>query len=180
MLKRYDNVYVKCDENIDKNIFDLFCKKLMNSFHKIKDWFQTNDEELLLTLVSKENLNLIVSQKSIQYKNIDIPDWLVGFSNFEEVWVVIPTMNTLEEQCKVALHELAHLLSYKLDTTNKRIKLLDEGIAVFLSNQYEGKIYTPWVNAYLKNELPKVSDFCTYDGMEFAQKRRLQIFPLNY
>lgn len=36
---------------------------------------------------------------------------------------------------------------------------------------YEGKNYAPWVRAYLKKALPKLSYFCTYDGMEFAKKQ---------
>lgn len=180
MLKKYDKVTITCNENIDIKLFDLFCDKVMNNFNCIDEWFNLNYKNLSLSLVSKNNLNLIVKKESIQYKNIDVPDWLVGFSNSKEVWVVIPTTATLEELYKVAIHELVHLISYKLDTSNKRIKLLDEGIAVFLSNQYAGKIYTPWVNAYLKNNLPKVSYFCTYDGIEFSKKRRIQILLSYY
>ncbi len=173
MLKKCGKLSITCNEKIDIKLFDLFCKKVIEDFDYINGWFNLDYKNLSLSLVSKNNLNLIVKEKSIQYKNIDVPDWLVGFSNSKEVWVVIPTPSTLEELYKVALHELVHLISYKLDTSNKRIKLLDEGIAVFLSNQYAGKIYTPWVNAYLKNNLPKVSYFCTYDGIEFSQKRRV-------
>lgn len=180
MLKKYDKVTITCNEDIDIKLFDLFCDKVMNNFNCIDEWFNLNYKNLSLSLVSKNNLNLIVKKESIQYKNIDVPDWLVGFSNSKEVWVVIPTTATLEELYKVAIHELVHLISYKLDTSNKRIKLLDEGIAVFLSNQYAGKIYTPWVNAYLKNNLPKVSYFCTYDGIEFSKKRRIQILLSYY
>lgn len=180
MLKKYDKVTITCNENIDIKLFDLFCDKVMNNFNCIDEWFNLNYKNLSLSLVSKNNLNLIVKKESIQYKNIDVPDWLVGFSNSKEVWVVLPTAATLEELYKVAIHELVHLISYKLDTSNKRIKLLDEGIAVFLSNQYAGKIYTPWVNAYLKNNLPKVSYFCTYDGIEFSKKRRIQILLSYY
>jgi hypothetical protein len=74
----------------------------------------------------------------------------------------------------VALHEITHLISYKLDKANKRLKILDEGIAVYLSNQYEGKTLTPWVNAYHKGNMPKISDFCTYSSIEFANKKGYQ------
>ena len=173
MVKEYNKLLIKCNEQINNKIFDLFCEKVIKEFYDIDNWFSINYDILHLNLVSKDELNLIVKEKSLQYKKIDVPNWLVGFSNFEEVWAVIPTIETLEELYKVALHEITHLISYKLDTSNKRLKLLDEGIAIFLSKQYIGKIYTPWVNAYLKNELPKVSDFCTYDSIEFSQKRWL-------
>lgn len=180
MLKKYDKLLITCNENIDIKIFDLFCEKVVNNFNCINQWFNVKYNSLSLSLISKNNLNLIVKKKSVQYKNIDVPEWLVGFSDLKEVWVVIPTSATLEELYKVAIHELVHLISYKLDTSNKRIKLLDEGIAVFLSNQYAGKIYTPWVNAYLKNNLPKVSYFCTYDVIEFSQKRWISILLCYY
>lgn len=173
MFRKYEKLIIKCDSIINKEIFDLFCEKVSNNFNDINNWFNVKYDELSLTLVSKYEMDLIVKEKSLQYKNIDIPSWLDGFSNFEEAWVVIPKAENFDETCKVALHELTHLVSYKLSTSQKRIKLLDEGIAIFLSNQYEGKRYTPWVNAYLKNELPKVSDFCTYDGIEFSKKRRI-------
>ena len=171
MVKNNDKLTIICDETIDKNVFDLFYDKLKVDYINVKDWFGTKYDSLSLTLVSKNNLNLIVQEKSEQYQNKHVPDWLVGFSNFEEVWVVIPTSETLNELVKVALHELIHLMSYSLGITYKRVKILDEGIAVFLSNQYKGKIYTPWVNAYLNKKLPKVSDLCTYDGIEFSEKR---------
>ena len=180
MFRKYENLIIKCNDIINEEIFELFCEKVINSFNYIDNWLNVKYDELSLTLVSKHEMDLIVKEKSLQYKNMDVPDWLDGFSNFEEAWVVIPKVENFNETCKVALHELTHLVSYKLDTSQKRIKLLDEGIAVFLSNQYEGKRYTPWVNAYLKNELPKVSDFCTYDGIEFSKRRRIQILlPYN-
>lgn len=126
----------------------------------------------------QKKLDCIVKAESNQYKNIDVPNWLVGFSTFKKVFVVIPTIETLNELYKVALHEIVHLISYKLGIKHKRIKLLDEGLAIFLSNQYAGKTFTPWVNAYLKNNLPQVSDFCTYDGIEFA-KKRISVFLLH-
>lgn len=179
MFRKYEKLLIKCEDIIDKEIFDLFCGEVINNFKYINEWFNVKYDELSLTLVSKHEIDLIVKKKSLQYKNIAIPNWLVGFSTFEAVWVVIPRRENLDEISKVALHELTHLVSYKLDISQKRIKLLDEGIAVFLSNQYESKIYTPWVNAYLKKELPKVSDFCTYDGIEFSKKRRV-LFFLSY
>ena len=173
MHRKYEKLIIKCGNVINEEIFDLFCEKVSNNFNDISNWFNVKYGELSLTLVSKNEMDLIVKEKSLQYRNKDIPSWLDGFSNFEEAWVVIPKAENFDETCKVALHELTHLVSYKLSTSQKRIKLLDEGIAIFLSNQYEGKRYTPWVNAYLKNELPKVSDFCTYDGIEFSKKRRI-------
>lgn len=86
----------------------------------------------------------------------------------------IPEEDTFDELCRVALHEVVHLVSFQLTGAGNRLKVLDEGIAVYLSNQYEGKIYTTWVNDYFRNELPKVSDFCTYSNVEFAKRKGYQ------
>lgn len=180
MFKQYGKLIIKCEENIHESIFNSFCEKVFSNFERIDNFFNANYNELSLLMVSKENLNKLVKERSSQYKEIDIPKWLVGFSDFNEVLIVIPTESTLEEMANVAIHELVHLLSFKLNTTNKRIKLLDEGIAVYLSNQSKGKIYTPWVNAYFKNNIPKLSDFCTYDSIEFNNKRRISILPYYY
>lgn len=152
-------------------MFDCFCSNIEKDFFDIETFFNIEHGQLELTLVSKNNLDNIVKKLSTQYKNKDIPYWLVGFSTFEKVWVTVPNTKNIEELSKVALHELVHLISYKLNTQNKRLKLLDEGLAVFLSEQYGGKHYTPWVNSYFKNNLPHISDFCTYDSIEFANEK---------
>ena len=174
MIFENNKYIITCNEIIEENLFNEFCTKFENEFKNINSFFNIKYKKLNINLLSRENFNSIVKAKSEQYKNIDIPSWLVGFSTFSEVFVIMPTIETLDELYKVALHETVHLISYQLDTSNKRIKLLDEGLAVFLSNQYEGKRFTPWVNAYLQNVLPKIIDFCTYDSIEFANKKGYQ------
>ncbi len=170
MIKENNKLLIKCDEIIDENIFNIFCDKILNEFYEIDTWFNIEHEKLILNVVSKENLDIIVKNISEQYKNTEIPKWLVGFSSSEEVWIIIPNDETIEELYKVALHELTHLISYRLDMTNRRLKLLDEGLAVYLAKQYEDKIYSIWVDAYLNSKLPQLKDFCTYDGIEFSRK----------
>lgn len=171
MIKKYAKLIINCEEELDIDLFNCFCSNIEKNFLDIETFFNIEHGQLELTLVSKNNLDNIVKNVSIQYKNKDVPYWLVGFSTFKKVWVIIPDTKNVEELSKVALHELVHLISYKLNTKNKRLKLLDEGLAVFLSKQYEGKHYTPWINSYFKNTLPHISDFCTYDGIEFANKK---------
>ena len=118
MLKEIDKLIITSNENIENELFELFCSNLIKAFNEIKDWFNVQYSSLSLTLVSKSELNKIAKEKSESYKNADVPDWLVGFSNFEQIWIVTPTLETLEEMIKVALHELIHLISYKLDTSN--------------------------------------------------------------
>ena len=171
MIKENEKLIIKCDEIIDEKIFNIFCDKILNEFYGIDAWFNVKYKNLILNIVSKENLDKVVKIMSEQYKNTEIPKWLVGFSTSEEVWVTIPNDDTIEELYKVALHELTHLISYKLDMTHRRLKLLDEGIAVYLAKQYEDKIYSVWIDAYLNNKLPQLKDFCIYDSLEFSKKK---------
>lgn len=170
MNKDFNKYSIISKENIDENIFNIFCKKINEDFSKIDDFFKIDFNHIIVELMSKENLDKKVKEESIQYKNIPVPEWLVGFSTSKSLYVIIPCDDNLNEIIKVALHEITHLISYNLEMTKQRPKILDEGIAVYLSNQYEGKIYTPWVNAYLNKSLPKVSDLCTYSSIEFAEK----------
>lgn len=179
MFKETEKFIIEVKGIIENDVFEEFFKNFSNGFDAIDSFFEINYDKLKIYLLSKEDLNKVVKEKSNQYKNIDVPDWLVGFSTFSEAYIKIPDQTTLDELSKVALHEATHLISYKLSTQNKRLKLLDEGLAVYLSNQYEGKRLSPWVNAYLKGTLPKVSDFITYDSNEFASRKRLHTFIFN-
>ena len=70
---------------------------------------------------------------------------------------------------KVAIHELVHLLSYKIEHKEKRVKLLDEGIACFLSNQMSDKRFETIIQDYNQDNLHKIEDFCIYNGNEFGK-----------
>lgn len=179
MLKESEKFVIEVKGIIENDIFEEFFKNFSNGFDAIDSFFEINYDKLKINLLSKEDLNKVVKEKSIQYKNTDVPSWIVGFSTFSEAYIKIPSKTTLDELSKVALHEATHLISYKLGTQNKRLKLLDEGLAVYLSNQYEGKRLSPWINIYLKGNLPKVSDFITYDSNEFASKKRLHPIIFN-
>lgn len=168
MFKETEKFIIEVKGIIENDVFEEFFKNFSNGFDAIDSFFEINYDKLKIYLLSKEDLNKVVKEKSNQYKNIDVPDWLVGFSTFSEAYIKIPDQTTLDEISKVALHEATHLISYKLSTQNKRLKLLDEG-----------KRLSPWVNAYLKGTLPKVSDFITYNSNEFASRKRLYTFIFN-
>lgn len=158
-----------CNNFIENNLFISFCDKFHSEFHLIDEFFHIDYPQLMINLVTKPQIDIIAKTKGTSYKNVDVPASLNGFSTFQEVYVVQPNENNLYDAYKTALHEVVHLISYHLSTQKKRIKLLDEGIAIYLSNQYEGHTFSPWVNAYLKNTLPNLSDFCTYDSLQFGK-----------
>lgn len=174
MKKQYKNLIIQSDKKISEYDFNKFSEEIIIGFNKINSFLNIESYTLIINIVSPEDFVTIVKAKSTQYKEIPIPNWLVGFSNIEECWIIEPNENNFDEMVKIALHELTHLMSYKLNTSKKRLKILDEGIAIFLSNQYEGKILTPWVNAYLNHNLPKMSFFCTYDSIEFTKQKGYQ------
>ena len=58
-----------------------------------------------------------------------------GFTNEECIHLVYPEKENINEVVKTALHEIVHLLSYKLSVEGKRTILLEEGLAYYLANQ---------------------------------------------
>lgn len=174
VIKDCEKIIVKCEQAIDMDIFNIVCKNINSNIKKFEDFFGVSCSKIEITFLTKERLDTVAKIETLQYKNSEVPKWVVGFSTSKKIYVILPTMENLEEISKVTLHEIVHLISYKLNNKQKRLKILDEGIAVFLSNQYAGKILTPWVNAYLNGDLPKVSDFCTSDGIIFAKLKGYQ------
>ena len=52
-----------------------------------------------------------------------------GFTNEECIHLVYPEKENINEVVKTALHEIVHLLSYKLSVEGKRTILLEEGLS---------------------------------------------------
>lgn len=154
----------------DSNILREFIDKIAYKFEDIKDYFSVEYDSLELTLYSKTDFDEFVANTTSQYGTKDnIPNWLVGFSINKGIHIVIPTADRLEYMAKVAIHELVHLLSYKIEHKEKRVKLLDEGIACFLANQMSEKRFKTIIQDYNQNNLHKIEDFCIYNGNEFGK-----------
>lgn len=154
----------------DTDILKEFIDRIVYHFEDIKDYFNVEYNSLELTLYSKTDFNEFVANTTSQYGSKEnIPSWLVGFSINQGVHIVIPTADRLEYMTKVAIHELVHLLSYKIEHKEKRVKLLDEGIACFLSHQMSEKRFETIIQDYNQNALHKIADFCIYNGNEFGK-----------
>lgn len=154
----------------DTDILKEFIDRIVYHFEDIKDYFNVEYNSLELTLYSKTDFNEFVANTTSQYGSKEnIPSWLVGFSINQGVHIVIPTADRLEYMTKVAIHELVHLLSYKIEHKEKRVKLLDEGIACFLSHQMSEKRFETIIQDYNQNNLHKIKDFCIYNGNEFGK-----------
>lgn len=161
-------IYYKETDNTD--ILKSFIEKIISRFEDIKDYFNVEYDLLELTLHSKPDFDEFVASTTSQYGSKEnIPNWLVGFSINQGVHIVIPREDKLEYMTKVAIHELTHLLSYKIEHKEKRVKLLDEGIATFLANQMSDKRFETIVDDYNSGNLHKIEDFCIYNGNEFGK-----------
>ena len=161
-------IYYKESDNTDT--LKAFIDKISSRFEDIKDYFGVEYNFLELTLCSKSEFDeFVVSTASMYGSKEDVPNWLVGFSINQGVHVVIPREDKLEYMTKVAIHELTHLLSYKIEHKEKRVKLLDEGIATFLANQMSYKRFETIVEDYNNGNLHKIEDFCIYNGNEFGK-----------
>lgn len=167
---KIDKLVINYKEYENTNILKEFIDKIIFHFEDIKDYFNVKYNSLELTLYSKTDFDEFVANTTSQYGTKEnIPSWLVGFSINQSVHIVIPTQDRLEYMTKVAIHELVHLLSYKIDHKEKRVKLLDEGIACFLSHQMSEKRFETIIQDYNKNSLHKIADFCIYNGNEFGK-----------
>lgn len=163
LVFNYNTIY-------NNDIINKFIDKIVSQFQNIEEFFNVEYTSLQLTLYSKPEFNEFVANATSQYGNKDnIPDWLVAFSINQGVYIVIPTQDKLEYMTKVAIHELVHLLSYKIEHKQKRVKLLDEGIACFLANQMSEKRFETIIQDYKQNSLNKIQDFCIYNGNEFTK-----------
>lgn len=159
--------YKECE---DTDILKEFIDKIVYHFEDIKNYFNVDYDSLELTLYSKADFDEFVANTTSQYgAKENIPSWLVGFSINQGVYIVIPTADRLEYMTKVAIHEFVHLLSYKIEHKEKRVKLLDEGIACFLSHQMSDKRFETIIQDYNQNSLHKIADFCIYNGSEFGK-----------
>lgn len=168
-LKR-EKLVVNYKECESTDILKEFIDKIVYYFEDIKNYFNVDYDSLELTLYSKTDFDEFVANTTSQYgAKENIPSWLVGFSINQGVYIVIPTKDRLEYMTKVAIHELVHLLSYKIEHKEKRVKLLDEGIACFLSQQMSDKRFETIIQDYNQNSLHKIADFCIYNGNEFGK-----------
>lgn len=168
-LKR-DKLIINYKEYENTDILKEFIDRIVYRFEDIKDYFNVEYDSLELTLYSKIDFDEFVANTTSQYGSKEnIPSWLVGFSINQGVHIVIPTADRLEYMTKVAIHELVHLLSYKIEHKEKRVKLLDEGIACFLANQMSEKRFETIIQDYTQDNLHKIEDFCIYNGNEFGK-----------
>lgn len=156
-------------EKVDKKLVEILSTKVLDGFSKAREFFKEYVGNLEVNICTKQELNKIV----VKYTNVygdenSIPNWLTGFSVNHKVYVVILSEKDLEYMVKVVVHELVHLLSDRIEHKERRPKLLQEGLAVYLSGQMSEKRFKAIVNDYTNNKLHKLSEYINCNGLEFA------------
>ena len=164
----YDSLYNR--EIYLDEFFSIFEKRFID----INNFFDVKYQQIPIYLVSKFELDTFVKNTSIQYINCDVPKWLDGFSTSENIHILIPNSGNINEMVKVTLHEIVHFIIYQMGLEQPPLKVLDEGLAVYLSQQNSKNAFNLIVNEYLENNLKNLSDFCIYDSIKFAQLKGYQ------
>jgi len=166
MLQDITFVYT---ENVDEKLVEMLARRTADKFVNVRKFFKECVCELKVNVCTKQELNKIVATYTTVYGDENnIPKWVTGFWANHDVYVAILTEKDIEYLSKVAVHELVHLLSNKIEHNEKRPKLLQEGLAVYLSKQMSENRFKTIVNDYENNKLHKLSEYINCNGLEFA------------
>lgn len=156
-------------ENLDVNILNMLVERVENNLYKVKDFFKDYRESLEVTICTKNELNKIIANSTNVYgEENSIPNWVTGFYINGKVYVALLGEKDLDYISKVAIHELVHLLSDKTKHRTRRPKLLQEGLATYLSNQMSDNRRKTIINDYIENKLHKLDEYLNCNGLEFS------------
>ncbi len=162
------------DTSAESEIMDAFFSTVQNNLQSIEDFFGKGYPQVPIYLVNKLELDNFVKNTSMQYKNREVPRWLVGFTTSENIHILTPTLQKVNEMSKVALHEMVHFIIYKMGLEQPPLKVLDEGLAEYLSQKDNKNAFNVIAKEYLENNLKKLSDLCTQDSIKFAELKGYQ------
>lgn len=160
-----ENITLCFEGNYNKLLND-FLNKLYSKYIDVSNKLNITGTTINIELMSKGNLDKYVLLNSSYTL---VPSWLVGFTSKESIHVLYPSKDNLNYIVQVTLHEIIHLMLYSLDVKSTPLKVLDEGIATYFSNQMSNEKFDKIVEDYTNNNLLKISDLLTYDSSEFAK-----------
>lgn len=135
----------------------------------VREFFGESLDDLELNICTKVELNKIVAGSTSVYGDEKkIPEWVTGFCVNQKVYIAMLNEKDMEYLSKVAVHELVHLLSDRIEHKERRPKLLQEGLAVYLSGQMSENRFKIIVNHYNNKQLHRLSEYINCNGLEFA------------
>ena len=126
MIKQLNKIQLifECNETEVISEFALKLEKFFSN-QEVDSYFNIEYNNLELILLTKEELDKEILKVSTSYKDA-VPEWVVGFTTEKRSYIVFPEKNKIDYYVQLALHELVHLLIYKLNINGKRSKLLEE------------------------------------------------------
>lgn len=159
-------IYFLPDDHSTENIN----KQTSRSIKKLKDFYNIN--------VSNINIELIYSRKELN-KKIErrTPNWLIGLACKNKIYLFSPlavekhSSHKKSDLNKIITHELCHIFNAKV---NNNIPLwLDEGLALYLSNQKKNKDFKKSDWRFFVDNLNKKTSFDSFvkhDGYKISYR----------
>jgi len=81
MIKENENIAIDCMEEINPIYMELFFEKIKEKIEEFKYFFGVENVKIVIHLLSKIKLDEMAKVKTIQYKDSEVPHWLVRFFN---------------------------------------------------------------------------------------------------
>lgn len=173
--KSFGNVNFFYEETYNSNgVLDKFFEVFIEHSSKINTFFDNSIKKIPIYIVNKSGLENFAKSRSQQYKEMQVPKWLKGFTTSTEIHILLPDFENLNEMVKVSLHEIVHYYIYNMNLEQPPLKVLDEGLAEYLSQNNNKKAFNIIIKNFLENNLKKLSDFCIYDSLKFANSKGYQ------
>lgn len=83
MVKENENIVIDCNEEIRTEYMQLLFKKIQENLEEFKIFFGVKNVKIIINLLSKKKLDEVAKIKTIQYRESEVPSWLVRIFNIE-------------------------------------------------------------------------------------------------
>lgn len=165
MKLQKENITLSFEGSYNELIED-FLNKLYIKYLDVANKLNIRNTIIKIEFMSKKALDEYVILNS---NYTSVPKWLVGFTSKKCIHIIYPDSTNFYYILQVTLHEIIHLMLYSLNIKATPLKVLDEGMATYFSNQMSNEKFDKIVEDYTNNNLKKISDLFTYDSDEFAK-----------
>ncbi len=179
--------YEEQDENIINDLIDWLDKNAIMIFNFF-DIALNNNKVKIQILKNKHEFDKDYKISNKLQKDYTVPDWCIGFSNNNQIKIVsfndyanIPSHknDTFELYKKTILHEYVHYVNFLFNQSKNcdyTEKYLVEGIACFLSKQYDGQKLE--LNSSIENILNE--NFASYSSYYLLTKYLVENYDKNF
>lgn len=138
---------------------------------KIEEFFHLNKSNIFnIYLDTKEGLDKYILNNTEAYRS-GVPTWVTGFTTNEEAHLACASDCDIEELIKTGIHEIIHLISFKLTVKGDRIVLLEEGLAYYLASQMTAGRFEYLKEDFESSKIKRLKDLSNYSNDEFAKNK---------